>query len=599
MWSNETFPAVEDCIEFHIYDLIETGDLISNCSLYNNFAKNIILDHIWQDENFEIQVDGTHLSGSTRFGDNIEDEWFIVYILWSLSKEFPSLLISMQDSDGDFLLIEGSLTIPKWLSPENSENRVWLNNGKFHIIPKARTPMELLILPSENNLSLDKALHIMRNERDKINTVVDTETQKTLEARLQSGHKSAVESLHVAECYLPRSLGYLLTNFPSLVGPAVRAYYHRDPIQTRGCKTLMRFKDVEALQLTRVKFSRVLFAQILRQPLELLPRGLESLPKEEKNPVEYKRYSIGYKLLCGFEIFYKDQMQRKNKKQSNKQTKSKSKTDEINISSGDSLNFLELIEDIMDRELYASFEPPHSLPVSSEEWLNISPEEVNDIIAEKQRELDLYLLRKNQQKTENKKEGKETKIANEQIPLTQTEKSNEKKTKSSGKLEHLIGEDDNPIDQLAGCLKKFVKESSNIDGIKGKASERRERRDSSTETSSEDESDEFYRMGDDSDDGAELDSELVELMKMMDRDLENSCLTQSFEKKQKKTTQDKGKEKPSAGVKKDERGDDTEESDEEVDVDFNLVKNFLASYSEQYGLPGPVSNLFHQLNIGK
>ena len=34
-----------------------------------------------------------------------------------------------------------------------------------------------------------------------------------------------------------------------------------------------------------------------------------------------------------------------------------------------------------------------------------------------------------------------------------------------------------------------------------------------------------------------------------------------------------------------------------VDVDFNLVKNMLASYSSQAGLPGPASNLFGLMGV--
>jgi len=34
-----------------------------------------------------------HLFGSTCYGDNVEDEWFIVFLLTELSKEFPELVI--------------------------------------------------------------------------------------------------------------------------------------------------------------------------------------------------------------------------------------------------------------------------------------------------------------------------------------------------------------------------------------------------------------------------------------------------------------------------------------------------------------------------
>lgn len=32
-----------------------------------------------------------HIGGSTQFGDNVEDEWFIVYLLQEITKDFPEL----------------------------------------------------------------------------------------------------------------------------------------------------------------------------------------------------------------------------------------------------------------------------------------------------------------------------------------------------------------------------------------------------------------------------------------------------------------------------------------------------------------------------
>lgn len=33
-----------------------------------------------------------HMFGVTKFGDNIEDEWFIVYLIKQITKEFPELV---------------------------------------------------------------------------------------------------------------------------------------------------------------------------------------------------------------------------------------------------------------------------------------------------------------------------------------------------------------------------------------------------------------------------------------------------------------------------------------------------------------------------
>ena len=34
-----------------------------------------------------------HLGGNTCYGDNVEDEWFIVALLMEVSKEFPDSIV--------------------------------------------------------------------------------------------------------------------------------------------------------------------------------------------------------------------------------------------------------------------------------------------------------------------------------------------------------------------------------------------------------------------------------------------------------------------------------------------------------------------------
>lgn len=65
-----------------------------------------------------------HLVSVTCFGDNIEDEWFIVYILLEITKKHNDLIIQIEDNDGHFLLIEAADYLPSWANPDSSENRV-------------------------------------------------------------------------------------------------------------------------------------------------------------------------------------------------------------------------------------------------------------------------------------------------------------------------------------------------------------------------------------------------------------------------------------------------------------------------------------------
>ena len=68
------------------------------------------------------------LRGDTAFGESVEDEWFIVYLLREISRHFPDTAIQVQDNDGQFLLIEAAEALPNWINPDNAENRVRLCN---------------------------------------------------------------------------------------------------------------------------------------------------------------------------------------------------------------------------------------------------------------------------------------------------------------------------------------------------------------------------------------------------------------------------------------------------------------------------------------
>lgn len=70
-----------------------------------------------------------HLLSTTCFGDNLEDEWFIVYLVLELSKQYEDIIIQIKDNDGDFLLIEAADYLPSWANPDCTDNRVRANQN--------------------------------------------------------------------------------------------------------------------------------------------------------------------------------------------------------------------------------------------------------------------------------------------------------------------------------------------------------------------------------------------------------------------------------------------------------------------------------------
>lgn len=141
-WFGEGFDGFpkflpEDCVEYTLYiidsklnDFDVREKLREVQSEANKLIKKLLKEFIWQREKFALELvrkDGqtrSFLQGRTNYGDSVEDEWLIVYILQVLSRNFAQLWIRIVDTDGQFLLIEAANAIPRWLNPENAEFRV-------------------------------------------------------------------------------------------------------------------------------------------------------------------------------------------------------------------------------------------------------------------------------------------------------------------------------------------------------------------------------------------------------------------------------------------------------------------------------------------
>lgn len=189
--------VVEDYIDYRIF--VPESTAVSPLQTILDFIQSIVGDFIFHHDPFVLSVDreateeaagfGIWLHGHTKFGDNIEDEWFIVHLLREVSRKFSDVLVSVRDSDGEFLLIEAADAIPTWLSPENSENRVFLRRGLLHIIPMPQTPFELAEIPPR--LTATRAARIIL--RGHIRTEAAAEVQAAIAARLEGMPQSAFE----------------------------------------------------------------------------------------------------------------------------------------------------------------------------------------------------------------------------------------------------------------------------------------------------------------------------------------------------------------------------------------------------------------------
>lgn len=246
----------------------------------------------------------------------MEDEWLIVYLLRELSKSFPQLWIRLSDSDGEFLLIEAAKVLPKWLSPENDGNRVWIHRGELRMIPLQSTD----VTPSRP-LSLPEALRIISSAADSLihSTLVEAEAFY----RLEKYPGLIADSTHHSLVTMPRKLAYIMHAIPKAIAPATEAFYLRDPLALRPILSpsgTLQFPPKDLVTVS-TRFTKVLYAQLVSQRFDPPPAwsGLlqsaetEGISRDSDRARILARLELGMKVTTGFEILARDAYKRGNR----------------------------------------------------------------------------------------------------------------------------------------------------------------------------------------------------------------------------------------------------------------------------------------------
>ncbi|XP_067093144.1 protein ecdysoneless homolog [Osmerus mordax] len=262
----------------------------------------LLVQYIWHQQPFNLKYcpekEGlpAHIKGSTQFGDNVEDEWFIVYLLLQITESFPELAVRVEDNDGEFLLIEAADYLPKWLNPESSENRVFLHKGELHILPCPSRSSEVG-LPRDVVPSVAQALDLLSSHTQAC--LASPNIRSALAKRLDGYPGKLQTTLHFGHCFLPAGIITVLAQRPDLLAPAVSAFYLRDPVDLQACRTFRNFPP-DTRVLTSVKFTRCLYAQLQQQHFNPDRRSGFTLPA--RSHPQYRAHELGMKLAHGFEI---------------------------------------------------------------------------------------------------------------------------------------------------------------------------------------------------------------------------------------------------------------------------------------------------------
>ena len=343
-WLKSTFHPIpkaalpDDCIEYSIL-IISTlldsnNDSETRLRLRDvqkhaaSLQKEWLKDYIWQRQGFALELakeDGevcaftigtlvsiltsrlgvSFLRGRTEYGDSIEDEWVIVWLMREISRKFGDVWIKLTDTDGEFLLIEASGTLPAWLEPEVADNRVWINDGKLKVIKPAAAAHSSR--RTEEKLAPPDARHAILKEPKRI--MHSTSVEEEAFYRLRNYPAQIQRNMHRALITVSRKVAYLLNSKPSYISPAIEAFYIRDPIALKSLSSkaaldTMTFPPKDLVTIS-VRFPRVAYAQLKSQEFPAPAAFAQSIHINLDGKM-LSRAETGMKITCGLEMLVND-----------------------------------------------------------------------------------------------------------------------------------------------------------------------------------------------------------------------------------------------------------------------------------------------------
>lgn len=256
---------------------------------------------------------------TVQYGDNVEDEWFLVYLLLTISKTYKDILIQVCDNDGEFMLIEAADHLDSWLGPENATNRVWIRQGSVHIISP-----DISGADSTGGMQLDAALTYLRNSSDSSNSVARRAIQRAIHQRTTGVYPHKIPALdHHIACILPRWLAFALQRDSQLIALAVHALSTTDGdrISKLVQKVDLVPSEVESstpsniitnddLVACSVRMTKAQYAQMTFKNFKV-PRRYHTLQRRMAlgNSAKIaKAFDLGCRILCGLELAYKQSL---------------------------------------------------------------------------------------------------------------------------------------------------------------------------------------------------------------------------------------------------------------------------------------------------
>ena len=538
------------------------------------------INTVWNSEGFTLchkDCPTPHLYGQAWFDNSVEDEWYIVWILQIISRNFD-VAIKVWDDDGYFVLIEAAESLPSWLTPETSENRLLIYKGRFMLIPQPSSPSEMAIFP-QNKVTLHQALQCINHIdsytgiSDKINRIVDDITSKFPE-----------RSLHRIRCYLPLNLIHVLYSNPQLISTIISLYLYADSREKQQVIKNHRLDWINVHE-ANVLLTRCQYAQLFSQRVQT-SHHWKNVPVGHH---DHEAYQQGIKLTVGAEIalsigdgdtqmdpkftqyikklesygYFKDYLEGSNahRELMNKAELFYTASNE-QLSGSIWLNNSKAIQRLSQEEFvpdkYMNMKVNES---DSDAWMDVIPDDVQK-----------WFL---QGRTND-----EFNVSSDTSETTQHCYELNKTTKTKPRVESERNHENNFASELNSTLQGFIDNISSFEGAEVPNSDPNFNAEEFMNCLQQfkDQLDKAAEENSDSEDTSSLgteslctesEEEMEEYMDALEEQLKQANLNEGFEKT----------------------------ADGNVDIDLNLVSNILNSFSSDAGLAGPASSVLASLGV--
>ena len=273
----DSITACEDTIiddgvvEYWIYpdnwSSLSASDLRTLKSQLEAFVKaHVPAGFLWNGGPFVLEEAPGHpgvLRGQQYFGGDMQDEWFVVHLLFALTEAYPHISARVADSDGEFLLIEASEHLPEWLTPETAANRVFVRHGRLCVLSIPQTPADLGVLPLECPRTPEEGLTaLLRIEKTSDAMELCSGAQKAVASRI--GTAVSEQRTQRARAVLPLGAAHAIRRFPQLGPHAANAFRGMDLEERRECvvKAEVKYRDDKEVN-TLVCLTRFTYAELM------------------------------------------------------------------------------------------------------------------------------------------------------------------------------------------------------------------------------------------------------------------------------------------------------------------------------------------------